>query len=215
MNQCRKKPVEKRNQLAVDSNETTNLRMTLRGSLKLCTEADMEMARLKRQRMIHRQAAKCTNDELNVSIKIQMPYAERYIALDTVAPTKSPITYQDSSLKDHELISEEMVITEINDMILPYQKATMHAYNSPADYERFCNSARKKRRLRVDRVIDPQIDSYHCIDFDINKETDFIVQSVEEKRVLASWFLRAPSCHIKMKWIQRLSLNILTDLDEM
>lgn len=217
MNQDKENAATQKKGLAVDLEITTDLRMTLRGTLKLCTQEDMEIARLKRQRMIRRQAAENVKDCLNITTKIQMPFVERYIVLDTVASTRNHSNH-DASINnqtDDDLISEAVIIAEPNNEIVSCQKATIHSYNSLLDYQRFCNSARKKQRLRVDRVIDTQIDSYNCSDFEVlDKETDFIVQSVDGSRVLASWFLRASSRDLKLKWMKRLSLDGTTDLYE-
>jgi hypothetical protein len=173
--------------------------ITVHGKLKLCTDADLDYARLKRFRCIRRQAQVDAGTNLDLDV-VQVPlFVEQYLVLDMTA-------YTTASICDTDISQDVMLAKLIQGEISPHQ-SIIRAYSSFQDYTRFCNSARKKQRLRVDRVIDKEselLDS--CI---LNWDTDFCVQSVDGDKVLSSWYIRAPSCVTKANWIDLLkSINI-------
>lgn len=187
--------------IALNSDSQSNIIcITVKGKLRVCTNDDLETAHLKRLRMIRRQQAACNSISDPPKPDLQIPFAERYIVLDM----------QSSMHSANEGITpsqEEILLAKLNNGRISCLHATIHAYNSHQDYERHCNSARKKSRLRVDRVTDQDLDiDYSCFGSQLNEGTDFCVQSIAGGRVISSWYLRASTTEVKSTWMNVLGV---------
>jgi hypothetical protein len=156
--------------------------------------ADLEKAAAKKLRLL-RLRLQAADDAANLDTSMQIPFVQRYAVLDM----------QVFISRDDEKSLEDVIISKLRDGEIACHQGTIHAYNSHPEYERFSNSARKKQRMRVDRVIDRDL---HCTllgpcfeNTTLNEDTDFCVQSLDGDRVLSSWYFRVSS---KDKWVNAL-----------
>jgi hypothetical protein len=172
------------NKLDKDPHQKFNI--TVKGTIKLCTDADLEKATAKKLRLLHREQA--AGDATNSDVLMQIPFVHRYAVFD-----------MQTFIINEESVSEEEILSKLVTGDMKCQQGTIHAYTSHQEYERFCYSARKKQRLRVDRVIDRDFHLGSCFeDKAWNEDTDFCVQSLDGDRVLSRWYFRVSS---KAEWM--------------
>lgn len=168
--------------------------ITAKGTLRVCTDDQLETAHLKLLRMIRRQQTVRTeyNSTGNLAAVQQLPFVQRYIVLEV----QTSINNTD----EEATISQEEIMAKLKGGEISCDQATIHAYSSYQDYVRHCNSARKKSRIRVDRVLGQDIVIQACFQ-DQLEDVDFCVQSVAGVRVIASWYFRASTKEVKRAWM--------------
>lgn len=150
-----------------ERNHRQTVRITIRGPLHLCTSDEVENARLRNLRAFHRR--RCSrgmlpSEEVGDRDKDEgggsatgykaedLSFVERYVVLESRCDMILWSNNNNNNNKDGDV----SVIANIIKDILPTNSCKtimMHAYSSQEDYQRRCNSARKKHRLRVDRVV--------------------------------------------------------------
>ena len=196
------------------NSSTDNLcvRVSIKGYILTCTSEEVENARLRQMRSMHRRRLRGEEiGNMEECVLLKLPYIERYIVLDATCeiPRGSSCDGGDNSADCQK-----------NNDKLTCKEAMMHSYGSFDEYQRKCNSARKKHRLRVDRLADsnfatsPTIDS--CMQKDNENglevstsdgETEFRADSLDGTKILGTWYFRSPTMDAKQKWTEIVKIN--------
>jgi hypothetical protein len=189
------------------------VRITFQGIVQLCTDAELENARLKRH-CLNRRRGPLPSHDMNIppdsTIATEIPFREKYLVMDVMA--SCPHSHDTTAIPWNEVTTTNVLRNDGR-----CRHAVMHVYHSRGEYQRKCHSASKKQRLRVDRVSDGE----ECMRFllqyctsDVrlgvwNADTDFCVNSADGNKVLSTWYVRALSRDDKRRWMD--ALRIVTE----
>ncbi|KAL3798187.1 hypothetical protein HJC23_005748 [Cyclotella cryptica] len=185
------------------------VRITFQGMVQLCTDAELENARLKRLCLHRRRSHLPSHDNTmneDSTAPMDIPFLEKYLVLDMTA------SFPHGPHTDNSMPLEQCTLSMFSrGEIISCSPAMIHAYNSRGEYERKCHSATKKQRLRVDRALDGEEmrvlfdDCVSGVRFELlNSDTDFCVSSTDGNKVLSTWYVRALSSDEKCDWIHAL-----------
>lgn len=162
--------------------DKSRIRVTVRGSLLMCTSEEVEGARLRQLNLLHRTRRLREDGAIIKEIaEVNFPYVERYVVLESIGESLPIESFSDEC-------SNQMACEE----------ATLHSYSSLDEYQRRRNSARKKDRLRVDRLVDSRSS--------VDSSCDFQADALDGKRVLKTWYFRAPSPEVKGQWLNKMKI---------
>ncbi|KAL7469641.1 hypothetical protein ACHAXS_009908 [Conticribra weissflogii] len=163
---------------ALDASRVT---VSVRGTLLMCTSEEIEGVRLRQLNLLQRTRCLGKDSAKIEEMEVNFPYVERYVIFEAICD-REPIELSSDGCSDKRT----------------YEAAMLHAYSSFDEYKRRRNSARKKDRLRVDRLVD----SLSSVD----SSCEFHVDALDGKRVVKTWYFRAPNLEVKEIWLKQLNM---------